>query len=101
MNYRNRLNIKQDLRMILFLFSLGFTQGYFNDTLNAFQLGRVCEKEWAGIEVLKMDGKPMPVSLVATTYVEAYRINMNKLQSEFKVRFCISWFMKFYLLLKM
>jgi len=71
-----KLNIKTD-----------FNQGYFNSTVNAFQLGKICEKEWAGIEILKLDGKPMPFSLIANTYVEAYKINVNRLQGEFKVNY--------------
>jgi CRP-like cAMP-binding protein len=73
-----RLNVKTD-----------FTKGYYNPTINAFQLGKVFEKEWAGIEMLKLQGKEMPFSLIASTHVTAYRINMNKLQSEFKVRFIV------------
>lgn len=82
MSYQNKMNIKTDLSLEFNLTYLEFTKGYFNQTLNAFQLGKVCEKEWAGIEMLKMDGKPMPVSFIATTYVEAYKINMNKLQND-------------------
>jgi hypothetical protein len=73
-----RLNIKTD-----------FTKGYYNPTINAFQLGKVFEKEWAGIEILKLQGKEMPFSLIASTHVIAYRVNMSRLQSEFKVRFIV------------
>lgn len=69
-----RLNVKTD-----------FTKGYYNSTINAFQLGKIFEKEWAGIEMLKLQGKKMPFSLIASTHVRAYKINMNKLQNEFKV----------------
>ncbi|CAI2387134.1 unnamed protein product [Moneuplotes crassus] len=49
-----------------------------NKNFVEFQIGRIGEKEWAGIEILKLRGNPIPFSIIAMTHVEAYRINTKR-----------------------
>lgn len=56
-----------------------FEQGYFSNTVNSFQLCKVPQGKWAGLEMLLFDGRPMPFSMVACTLVEVYKIDKANL----------------------
>jgi len=55
-----------------------FNQGYFSPTVNAFQLGKIFEGEWAGIEMLVFKNSPIPFSIIAATSVELLEISKLK-----------------------
>lgn len=64
------LNVKTD-----------FMKGYFSSTVNSFQLGKVCKNDWAGLEMLVFENRPIPFSLIACTKVELYKVSRSQLYS--------------------
>lgn len=54
-------------------------KGYFSETVNSYQLGKITENQWAGTELLLSPDAPLPFSLISSTHVEALEISKKAL----------------------